>query len=408
MRSASWEDLSVDGSGDYTGEAVPCDLLTSASVIATVTDSSSVVGTLELYGSNEAPPSYIRQTQFTPASDNWSLLASAAVTGDGAVRLNANLAYRYVRVVFDNTSGSATLAIRLSLKGPDVEDGDTAVAYAIEETSGPDTLVVGAIEDGQVLVRSGDTLVGSDAATMNETGVDAPPSEPDADDIEFDANADPFSGWSDASSTLTTVEAGDPDPTVTVASTNYRFSSTVRPGWGVFQYGKNGGSAGLYARTKLRTFGTDEVIVLNLDIAFPNATPTINSPGIAFDLSQSTGGGRDVSNRVYVYLNSNDGGVKQIVAYKVVGGVSTVAFTAVAYGTAPMPRRISHVAVYKKSTTYYFYVRGGDTGWVYLGTTTAAITPDRMNIDIFGDTGTLPGSPVVAFRYLRFLPSFPV
>lgn len=242
-------------------------------------------------------------------------------------------------------------------------------------------------------------------------GIDAIPFNPNADNVEFDT-ADPWSAWDASASTVTTIEAGYPDPTVVVASTQYRVSyNEVTPGWAVIQPGQNGVSSGSFARNRAHTYATNEAVVVNVSLGmqFTNG-PQASSPGIVLSIGQTTGGSFDFSNRVFLALNINDATatLRQVWVARVVSG-SLTNVVQQNYAAANMPRRVSHVAIWKKSTTYYFYVRSGDTaGWTYLASTTAAITPDRVDVSVSGLSGSpLAVSPIAALNYIRFLPYLP-
>lgn len=71
---------------------------------------------------------------------------------------------------------------------------DAQVANKIVESSGPTTLTLGSVADGQLLKRSGSSIVGSSPG--NFWSVDAAPESPHSQDQEFDGNSMP-SGWAE-------------------------------------------------------------------------------------------------------------------------------------------------------------------------------------------------------------------
>lgn len=121
MRTVVQENEGIDASASWTGDPLPTDYLTTCGLSVTVASASTPVGAVTLQGSNQKPPSYIMQTQFEPDDDTWFDVPDSGiqVSANGTVGIAVAVSYRYVRAKYTRVSGSATLAIRLDLKGND-------------------------------------------------------------------------------------------------------------------------------------------------------------------------------------------------------------------------------------------------------------------------------------------------
>lgn len=86
---------------------IDAQLMVAASAQAIVAGGSSIVGTLQMQGSNDPCPYQNNAAQFTPT--NWTnLLASAvAISGNGTYIIpKMDVSYRWLQVVYTYTSGS--------------------------------------------------------------------------------------------------------------------------------------------------------------------------------------------------------------------------------------------------------------------------------------------------------------
>lgn len=103
--------LSGAATGSLNGTAIPTTQALQSS-FQIVTGDTAVAGTVKLQMSNDQNPSGDYDKTFVPT--NWSDIPSATSTvtaGVGPCIQLANMAFRYIRVVFTRTGGTTTITV---------------------------------------------------------------------------------------------------------------------------------------------------------------------------------------------------------------------------------------------------------------------------------------------------------
>lgn len=157
MRSVSYVAIADTVTATRTGSPIPATQVTQCTVIASVAGATSPVGTLKLQASNDAAPGF-PTSSFVPTT--WVDVKTTAVSGNGSYSISyTNVAYEWLRVVYDATSGTGGLVTAtFEGVGPGATSGmspggDLAGSQSSQEVIGITGIPIesGAPSNGEVL-----------------------------------------------------------------------------------------------------------------------------------------------------------------------------------------------------------------------------------------------------------------
>lgn len=188
-----------------------------------------------------------------------------------------------------------------------------------------------------------------------------------------------------------TVQVGDPQRGVSIVGPNVvRQSLSVRNGWFMFQP-----DVAAYYSKLLATSLTTGMVYVKFSM---DSNAGVGPDVFALLLGQSTAGNLDIDNAVSVSLGRAVGSnTWTLKAEKRVAAVSTTVYTAT---LDSFVQPFDRMQIYRNGTTFAFFVGSEAGGFKALGSTTAALAPDRM---AFGGSATGGPSPVFGLDYVRRL-----
>ena len=170
---------------------------------------------------------------------------------------------------------------------------------AIHETSGPTQLTIGAISSGQVLIRSGATVIGSTAGTPTGNPYVDPPVSANAFDDEFESGSADLAtrGWTvKTSAGVTLTRAGNVDPWSASGPAAGTYWSTMFGSQIQIQVPVSTAGAWIYKSVGTLTAGDTFFFRGSWSSRFDATTASL---GCVASLTASTGGNPDFANRVY-------------------------------------------------------------------------------------------------------------
>lgn len=122
MRTANNALFSAASLGaSFNSDPVRLENMTHFSAQIVITAASTLNGTFTLEGSNDAGQDVNGAGSAVTGLSNWTTIGSTsqAVTADGSVLYNiVDTSFRWIRVVWTRTAGSATATCRFNAKGP--------------------------------------------------------------------------------------------------------------------------------------------------------------------------------------------------------------------------------------------------------------------------------------------------
>jgi len=163
MRSVSYVALADITTATLTGSPIPATQVTQCTVIASVAGATLPVGTLKLQASNDQAPGF-PTSDFVPTT--WVDVKTTAVSGNGSYQITyTNVAYEWLRVVYEATSGSGGLVTAtFEGVGPGATSGmapggDLAGTQSTQEVIGITGIPIesGAPSNGEVLAYNSST-----------------------------------------------------------------------------------------------------------------------------------------------------------------------------------------------------------------------------------------------------------
>lgn len=173
--------------------------------------------------------------------------------------------------------------------------------------------------------------------------------------------------------------------------------NALRPSWYLMQPSS---AASVNALHKPVTVPTDWFVWARLSFSHRNTgTITNNDHSIMIGLSATSGGAPDSNNYVGLWVMETDTNQKSIQWDKAVSGVLTQ--TSLNVTNAAMFSG-QYVGIHKISNNYYFWMADESGTWFYLGTHSAAITPDRVFVSLANAASTTPGCMVMGIDFIRF------
>lgn len=120
MRTTS--QLAINGlnaGANQTSAWISCDMINRASSVITVTGGTSIVATVDLQVSDQAPISEGLQFQTAGLPTRFVVLSSAKISGNGSVLIpSVDISYRWIRLAYNYVSGSGgTVTADLAIQG---------------------------------------------------------------------------------------------------------------------------------------------------------------------------------------------------------------------------------------------------------------------------------------------------
>lgn len=229
---------------------------------------------------------------------------------------------------------------------------------------------------------------------------------PNNSDDEFDSTT-LNSSWSfstagaaltPAASTITTYS--DVGGTGAASNMRYALHSNGRRSWILFQ-GANSG-ANLFL-TKSVSPPTDMLIWARCCFRVFNTAAVGDENTIGVTLAANTAGYPDNANKVALYLNESDTGVRQLEYTKTVAGTPTSVATTLDVDPNGA-QAFEYVALHKLGTTYHAWACAAAGNWMWLGSTSFAATVAHMGIVFGGGTSNnKPGTLVNGVDFFRRL-----
>ena len=226
--------------------------------------------------------------------------------------------------------------------------------------------------------------------------------------IVSDSRDDEFDGTS-LSPSWVTYDAGTSLPatlsanTVNTYDTAFSGTSTIRvtvqDSWVNLQ---TPGNSIYFGLSKAVTIGTNVLVYARIKVNIKTTGTHTNSDyTIGMGLFQNIGGIADWNNNVLCYMNSPNTNNIQAQSQRHVGGVLTVNLVSDNVGRSGSP--LEYVAIHKIGTTYHNWVGTASGNWLYMGSTTTALTMAYIGFIIANATTATPGVGVVGVDFVRFI-----
>lgn len=219
-------------------------------------------------------------------------------------------------------------------------------------------------------------------------GIDLPPVDANADSDEFNGS-NLNAAWTLSSATL---QAGDPQRGATIVGPNVvRQSTALRTGWLLYQPD----ALARYSRV-LSSAMTQGAVYCKFSM---DANGGVGPDEFTFSLCQSSAGVPDMNNAVTITLRRDSADITwHCTTVKVVAGVSTTVYPLSALSFTSLVQLFDRMLIYRNAGNFTFYVGSEAGGWKHLGTTAAAISPDRV---AFAGSNTGGPSCIYGLDYVR-------
>lgn len=235
------------------------------------------------------------------------------------------------------------------------------------------------------------------------SSLDSTPASPDSRDEEFNGAA--FGAWTASGQTASGWLANAFDLYTDSTANGVRYDwNTGRTSWLLMQPLRNSKAYWIH---KAVTWGSVDQVYAKVCQFDPQAAGGTDRAIVAVMISQTSAGDVDLNNRVIVSARVNNSRQIEYRMEKLVASVYTSVASISGGASGGLVGIAPYLFIQKNGNTYTAAIATADGQWLSLGSTTAAITPDRVSVVGQNASASAPdgpwlGPPPCGIDFIRF------